>query len=167
MTNALTTKTVSIGSAKDLATRVLRSLPSSVTASLREEWIDRYTDGCWDGDFSGYHFEPLPHPKDLDLARMILSRELTPADPNLVDRELGRLRIVTKSRPQDTMELGLVIGAYAEEVGQYPAAAVEGALRKLGRSQVFWPSLKEVIDELDYWVRKPRAILRAIEKAQA
>ncbi len=103
---------------------------------------------------------------DCAAARVLLLPTMVPADKGLVARELARLRAVTKHRDSAAADNALVLSAYAEELGEYPADIVVSTLRKLGRSQRFWPALEEIISVMDDAFCWRRSFAAALDDAR-
>ncbi len=136
---------------------------------MAEKWADRSTpENGWDGEFSHYEIrggEPIP-PEDLPDAIAAVRRGLVTCDGDLARQELVRLRVSTKSRDADEIELTLMLQVYGELCCEYPADVVISALRYVGRTEKFWPALSELKQELDRRVRKRRSLLRVLEASR-
>lgn len=138
------------------------SLRRRVTSCLASTWIDGDTGYGWDGRVAGYELvAPLPA-GELAEAIGTIEAALIPAPAKQIVAELTRLRQLTISRDRSTVDLELLLAAYADELRQYPGDAVTVVLREWPRSHRFWPSLAELVELLEPIVRPRRELLNAL-----
>ena len=125
--------------------QVMASLPPSVSSRLIE---------LWDGDWNvvGYELEPGADQDDINLAIDLIQVISQPADRKTIIQELTRLHVSTKQRSQEASDTAMQLQVYAEALAEYPADAVIDALRKWHKTHngQWWPSLKELTDEIDW-----------------
>lgn len=123
-------------------------------------------DGEYGYDFTvtGYSFGELRELPDerLVTARGLVEQTLVPADHAVIAQELARLRAVTKARRVDEDEATLTFGVLREELAIFPPDVVRGALRKIARREVFFPTLAEMRDQCQREFRKRRMLAVAL-----
>jgi hypothetical protein len=119
----------------------------------------------WDHPTEGFHCDivgyELAGPVDVTdraCARSLIAVALQPAPPQLIVRELARLRMLTKAKAEAGVDLEAMFSVLAEELAVFPADIVCSVLRRLGRTSKFFPSLAEVYQACEDAV-KPRRLL--------
>lgn len=145
---------------------LIASLPACVSSNLRElerTWCDR--DYGFDFRFSGYTFDAAIPSDTLRQALVLVDQACAPAPKRLIQSELARLRVMTKSRSDDTGQLAAA--AYAEELAEYPADIVVSALRHWARTEKWWPSWHELHELLERRFEKRRALQEALRKEES
>ena len=149
----------------DLA--LLASLPPSV-ASLVQERTDFSYLGPYGFEprFEGFTRLQGPVPADMDDSLAVVEQASAPAPREFVVKELARLRMSTKARPEAEDDLSMMAAVYADALRVYPADIVADACRKWARMEKWWPSLSELIDMADFRMRK-RARLAELLRAIA
>ena len=133
----------------------MASLPQSVARGLAaryKDWVDPVYG--WDREIVGYDLNDVPPRDDLATASAMVKRCLMPATEREIKAELTRLKASTKSRAEDEDEMALGFQVYLEECSLYPDDILRGALRGLGRRVKFYPSLSEVLEELQRTARR-------------
>lgn len=78
-------------------------------------------------------------------ARAVVRALTRPSDKSEVAQEIGRCLSLTKSRDKGEADTMLMIAAMTDELSQYPMDLVYSSLRKWSGSEVFWPSLAEIL----------------------
>ncbi len=86
-----------------------------------------------------------------------------PCKGNIAAMEIARLRSLTARQKQSDFDLELSIGALTEELIKYPEDILKTVCREWARSNVFFPTLKELIDACEK-LFAPRAALLAAAK---
>lgn len=140
------------------------SLRRRVTSCLASTWIDGDTGYGWDGRVAGYELVAPLQADELAEAIGTIEAALMPAPAKQIVAELTRLRQLTISRDRSTVDLELLLAAYADELRQYPGDAVTVVLREWPRSHRFWPSLAELVELLEPIVTPRRELLNALRR---
>jgi hypothetical protein len=145
---------------------ILASLPPSVAQALVARTRE-HSDGIYgfDWELVGYDLSGQPPHDDVTTAIAMVARCLRPSTERQIQLELGRLRVSTKSRPEDPDDLVLCLQVYLEECAQHPIDIVRTALRALPRRERFWPALIELREELQKTSRRRRALHDALATA--
>lgn len=147
---------------------LLASLPPSVAFALREtarEFVDpAYGFDC---EFVGYTLVNSIPARDRKTALGILGAALIPADPAFVLRELARLRASTKARAEPDDEVAMRFQVLAEVCQDFPPDVVRHALRAWAKRELFFPSLAELLDELQRASKRRRALLDCVSRAKS
>ena len=140
------------------------SLPACVRSALKPVWADRVAEYGWDGEITGYKIGNLLEAERSEAyARVLVANE--PAPLRIIQSELARMRVSTKSRADTEGEGKLAAAVFAENLTEYPADVVVWACRKWSRTEKWWPSWAELKDLLDRGVRRRRALLGALSGA--
>jgi hypothetical protein len=148
---------------------LLCSLPSSVTAALREHLAE----GSWTGPYGfdpvteSFELERPVEAADLMQAIALVGQALQPAPGEVISNELVRLRVLTASRGHDLALERAMFNVYLEELGEYPADVVVDACRAWGRREKFWPSGAELRAECDRRVLRRKRLRDALKAAAA
>jgi hypothetical protein len=106
--------------------------------------------------------EILCGPEDLDEARRRLAPFLEPAPREELMRELMRLRIRTRSKNPGTDDLAAIAAVYADDLARFPARAALEALEFWGTHKDFWPSMRELLEEVKKRCRDELALAQAL-----
>jgi hypothetical protein len=119
---------------------------------------------------------PGPWPQHLKIVVGYIQREadrqaalarvraaLKPAPPDEIDHELVRLRLSTAPRQETVADLTMQYEIYHELCAEYPGYTMRDALRYLGRTEKWFPTLSEVEEELKYRADKMRLLGDALE----
>ncbi len=99
---------------------------------------------------------------DLAASLALVDGALRPAPKTVIQSELARLRVMTKSRNENQADLTMTAAAYADALAEYPADVVADALRNWAACEKWWPAWAELKDRLDRGVRKRRALRAAL-----
>lgn len=137
-------------------------LPSSVASAFKEGTDSIYHFGLADTIYRYPRSLPRVDRRDAEAALQIVALSLAPAPQAFVLKELTRLRLLTKSRPESEEDLMLLVAAYAEELGRYPADVVRDVCRKAAATERFWPAWAELKPRLDEAVKLRQALYSAI-----
>lgn len=143
---------------------LVASLPLSVGSALRQETRS------WNDPVYGYHFEITGYslrraPPDADMATALEMVEWccrAVAEPHVIKMLLAELRVSTKSRTEAEDDAALGYQVYANELVRYPADIACAAVRKLARSERFYPSLSELREHLLRESRRRRLLRKAL-----
>lgn len=143
-----------------------QDLPESVRASLKDVWRD-WTDsqGRFDCELSHYDFHGAPA-EDVEQALAILETANKPAPPDVAAKAVTALRLRTKTRPEHANDLDALVTLFADDLSEYPADVVVDACKAWARQNKWFPSWSELIDYLDFRVRKRRRMLEALQRQQ-
>lgn len=118
----------------------------------------------YDERLLGYELRRPVSPEDAEAAIAILREANKPADSAFIAKELTRMRLLTKARPQDDIDLEMMAAIYADEMSVYPADVVMAACRKWTAMETWWPSWAELKDQLEFRMRRRREMLEALER---
>jgi hypothetical protein len=139
-------------------------LPPSVASSLAERVEPSYGSHGYDERLVGYDLtQPIPADDAVE-ALAILAEANKPADAGFIVQELTRMRMLTKARAEDSTDLTLMAAAYAEELAVYPPDVIASACRKWTAMSKWWPSWAEMLDLVQFRMRKRRAMLNALQR---
>ena len=137
-----------------------RSLPQYVRSALSAVWGDAGSEHGWDGAVIEYEMtaslDEAARWEAIDQAEAML----LPASEDLLLAELARCRSLTASRNAGNDDLTLALSAWVAELERYPGDIVVAELRDWPRAHKFWPTLAEMVEELDR-VARPRHLLLA------
>lgn len=139
-------------------------LPPCVRSALRERFEHRLAD---EYDCRGDGFELIGEVDQVELetARQIVRAALQPPSPDVIERELARLRVKTASRDPGQDDLALTFAVYAEELADYPEDIVVTVCRGwIKRGGKFWPALAELTEPADRLVTERRALADALAR---
>lgn len=139
-------------------------LPQHIASRLDTTWETNNQGHGWDGYVTAYEMTAPITGGDLTLAIEIAEAALRPATPQKILAELTRLRALTVSRDQATLDLELIAAAYTDELSRYPADAVVEVLRDWPRSNRFWPSMAELVGPLDRMTAPRKALWEALRR---
>lgn len=140
-----------------------RLLTLSVRSSLATTWNDASDEHGWDGSVIRYELTQPCAAGELAEAIDIAEVSLLPMSKSGVLAELARMRLMTVSR-DISMDLQLVLAAYADELMKYPADAVREVLRVWPRDEKFWPSMSELTARLNRLVAPRHALLDGLRR---
>ena len=132
-------------------------------SSLETTWNDAGDEYGWNGRVIRYELNQPRSAGELAEAIDIAEASLLPMSKREVLAELARVRAMTVSR-DISMDLQLVLAAYADELMKYPADAVREVLRGWPRDEKFWPSMSELIARLDPLVASRHALLDGLRR---
>lgn len=130
---------------------------------------DRTTaDFGWDQEFIGYRIVPgVPVPASeieaLDRSIDLHRRACAPAPQDRITTALAELRVLTKARTEDSLDLKFLIRVYADRLGEWPADVVAHVLRTQANVSRWWPAWEELQVRLETYARKRRTRLKALE----
>lgn len=144
---------------------LVASLPPSVGSALRQEtrsWNDPIYG--YDFEISGYSLRRQPPAEDLVTACEMVSWCCRAVEPNVVKMLLAELRVSTKSRAETEDDAALGYQVYADELARYPHDIACAAVRKLARTERFYPSLSELREQLTRESRRRRLLRDALRK---
>lgn len=99
---------------------------------------------------------------DLDKARAIAYPAFERAKPEVIKQELARLRMSTKAAADLEGDLVLRLQIIGEECALWPPDVVRRALRRYARRETFFPSLADIVDELQRVGRHRRMIAEVL-----
>lgn len=134
------------------------SLPACVRSALKPVWRESFGDGGWDGEIVGYELSDCNAVACIEAAES-LAPYLACASPSLVQSELARLRVSTKSRNEQPGDGAMMAAVYAELLSEFPPDIVTWACRKWARQEKFWPSLSELRELLDWGIKRRKSLL--------
>ena len=140
-----------------------RLLTPSMRSSLETTWNDAGDEYGWSGRVIRYELNQPRSAGELAEAIDIAEASLLPMSKREVLAELARVRAMTVSR-DISMDLQLVLAAYADELMKYPADAVREVLRGWPRYEKFWPSMSELIARLNRLVASRHALLEGLRR---
>ena len=140
-----------------------RLLTPSMRSSLETTWNDAGDEYGWSGRVIRYELNQPRSAGELAEAIDIAEASLLPMSKREVLAELARVRAITVSR-DISMDLQLVLAAYADELIKYPGDAVREVLRGWARAEKFWPSMSELIARLDPLVASRHALLDGLRR---
>jgi hypothetical protein len=126
---------------------------------------DRGPDEQFDSEVVGYEVKLGAPKEDLEEARRAVAGTCQPGASQTIAAELQRMRALTKSKAEPSVDASLAAAALFHEVSAYPTDVVVDACRKWSARETFFPSWAELKDMLERGMRKRRALLRAIESA--
>ncbi len=137
-------------------------LPPSVASSLRE---------TVNNDFlvTGYTVAGKPPDQDLRDAIKTLDGLCSPASSQEIGMWIATLYALTKQRGEDQIGLDLAVEAFGSRLEKLPREAVKAALETWPEKSTWWPSWKELKDEIDradVAGMMRQAIYRALDKKQ-
>jgi len=138
-------------------------LTPSMRSSLATTWNDAGDEYGWNGRVIRYELNQPRSAGELAEAIDIAEASLLPMSKREVLAELARVRAMTVSR-DISMDLQLVLAAYADELMKYPVDAVREVLRSWPRKEKFWPSMSELIARLDPLVASRHALLEGLRR---
>jgi|GEM_PF-2747769 len=140
-----------------------RLLTPSMRSSLETTWNDAGDEYGWNGRVIRYELNQPRSAGELAEAIDIAEASLLPMSKREVLAELARVRAMTVSR-DISMDLQLVLAAYADELIKYPGDAVREVLRGWARDEKFWPSMSELIARLNRLVAPRHALLDGLRR---
>ena len=140
-----------------------RLLTPSMRSSLETTWNDAGDEYGWNGRVIRYELNQPRSAGELAEAIDIAEASLLPMSKREVLAELARVRAMTVSR-DISMDLQLVLAAYADELMKYPTDAVREVLRGWAREEKFWPSMSELIARLNRLVAPRHALLDGLRR---
>lgn len=145
---------------------LVASLPPSLRCALRER-TETLIDPNYGYDYAivGYALGKHMPGDDLAVGREMVAASLAPAAASVIKAELARLRASTKSRAEDDIDVAMGFQVRAEECAKYPADVVRDALRRLGRSETFYPSLSALLEALQRSARRRVSLRDALARA--
>lgn len=131
---------------------------------MNSRWKDKTTTSHgFDTELIRYDFDGAPE-DDVAAARDLLQAVNAPCPKEIAVTAITTLRARTKARSDQQQDQDTMLAIYASDVMEYPADIVVEACRSIGRSQVFFPSVSEIIDACEWRVRERRLLLRAIRE---
>ena len=92
-------------------------------------------------------------------ALKIIEAFLVPCPGPVLAREISGLRMATKMRESDPADLTAQVRLYVADLAHYPADVVVASCRRLRRSVTFFPTLSEIIAEIEPMMVDRRAAL--------
>jgi len=116
----------------------------------------------YDSEVTGYRMQSPVATASFQGARDLVTVALQGAPPQLIVRELARLRMLTKSRAGDESDREASYVALAEELVEFPPDVVKAALRRIARRETFFPALAELREECQRLVRNRLLIASAL-----
>lgn len=141
------------------------SLPRSVTSALEPVTVDISTERYgYEVELVSFNVGDAPA-EDLKRALWMVEKTLRPAPKVVVQSELARLKVTTKSRAENGEDLSLMLAAYAEYLEEYPADVMVDAMRAWARNEKWWPAWSELKESLDWRVKKRRALQAGLGRA--
>ena len=140
-----------------------RLLTPSMRSSLATTWNDASDEHGWNGSVIRYELNRPRTAGEVVEAIDIAEASLLPMSKREVLSELARVRAMTVSR-DISMDLQLVLAAYADELMKYPADAVREVLRGWPRDEKFWPSMSELTARLNRLVAPRHALLDGLRR---
>lgn len=142
--------------------------PAETDRTLAALWAQRYGSppvaqrtpiydqpGGYDDRLDGYSPPPYADGDVIGALEVACRR----ADPDVVTKELARLKVATLSRKQADAELEMWFEVAGEELEEFPADVVRAACRAWIRREKWAPSVAELIDECQRMFL-PRKLLR-------
>lgn len=140
------------------------SLPPSVKRSIISKWStigdEQYG---WDGDFEGMEATKHIPQDDVCKAIMIINDICAPAQKKEIVAALGAIKLTTISRNLSSEDLSIAIAAYSNSLMKYPADAVVDALHYWSENEKFWPSLSELVAQVQRRTRRRMTIKKVLE----
>jgi hypothetical protein len=101
---------------------------------------------------------------ELRNAIIMLEDASRPAPSDMIVYELGRMRVQTKAKAEDTDNMEFILRVYAEDMREYPADVIREACRKWSRTEKFFPAWSELKEILDRLAAKRRRLLFAVKQ---
>jgi hypothetical protein len=133
-------------------------------SSLEATWNDAGDEQYgWDGSVVRYELSRPRTATEIAEAIDIAEASLLPMSEREVLAELARVRAMTVSR-DISIDLQLVLSAYADELMKYPADAVREVLRAWPLDEKFWPSMSELTARLNRLVAPRLALLDGLRQ---
>lgn len=145
-----------------------RSLPQCVTSCLKNR-SSYVSDPVYGFSHSVAAYDVIAdisreHERELRGAIALLENANQPSPPEHIVFELGRLRVQTKAKAEDSDNIEFILRVYAEDMRAYPADVVREACRKWARNEKFFPAWCELKTELDRMANKRMRLLAALRK---
>lgn len=138
---------------------VLEARLRQLLGELRVIGRARYDDFGYDEEVVGYRaLEPVSAEAEAE-ARALVAAANAPADPAELERELGKVAVVTVSAKRDIDIAGWTV-VMLEELEDFPSRSVLAALKAWRRQNKWLPTEAEIIEEVHYHSQKRRAMLK-------
>lgn len=134
------------------------SLPRSVNFSMTMECNTV-------GDFLKWRLRYAVPDQDLSSALALAKQSLSPMTRNERLKLLTETFIRTAPRQQSTDDLKLRLGVYESDLAEFPADIVRYVLQEWPKNNMFWPTMKELYDRLNFWMVRRAGIVRVLENA--
>lgn len=146
----------------------LDSLPVCVAQCLKITRTKR-VDPKHGFDGMSADYAPLCRPSDLAWSEVenflaALDALCAPAPKEKNVFEIGRMRVMTKSRAEDEETTEFILRCFAEDVAAYPADVMRAACRRWCARETFFPSWAELKADLDRLARKRYRLRAAVAR---
>jgi hypothetical protein len=102
-------------------------------------------------------------PADIDAARDVVLQACSPSDHSVILAELGRLRISTASRNAQGEDTKTILRVYSDRIARFPQDIAVSLIRKWSDTEKWWPSLGELVTQMDALMTERRAMLDRLE----
>lgn len=155
---------------QSLPADVVRGLPPAVASSLiASGFSPQFDDGAAPmPPMTSIDLRPgaIVGRDDLDAALAAVGRSMEPGGGAPAIASLARLRLATRHRELSDTDEELTLTLFAEKAGQYPADAVAMACERWAETQVFWPSLAELLSMCEWAMSARRSLRMALLQAK-
>lgn len=98
----------------------------------------------------GYDIVGTPDPEEVLELLNHVKEMCQPLERRTTIMLLSKLHLMTKQKSQDQADIKLQIAAYAEQLDGFPGDAVQEALEKWPVRSKWWPSFRELYEEIHY-----------------
>jgi hypothetical protein len=141
-------------------------LPRSVASSIRKQTLD--PTNCNDRDrwyeVIGYSLVNGFSVEEANEAVRILEILNESASRDFCAKEVGRLKVLTKTAKQDSDDMMFQIAVMAEELSAYPADVVRDVCRSWPCFSTWFPSWAELYEPAERYVKMRRHLLKALRR---
>ena len=157
---------------RDTDSRLAAYLAPSVTSCLGRV-VDRYHNDRGEYIVESRHgaLQACSDPQAAHKALEVYERACRPAPEDTLVKELGGLRLMTKSAQAPDDDVRLSLQAYARKIQQYPGDVALHVLRTQPDMGVFWPAWAELKDRLDLYagkrLRQRDALRQLVDKTES
>jgi hypothetical protein len=117
----------------------------------------------YDSKFVGYDLGRAD-PSDVRDGLAVVEIALRPCPPAIVEQELMRLKILTKSQALDAKEVAFQTALYTQQLGAYPEDVVVDALRCWCDRDKWWPAWAELQELIDARMLRRTALRDALRR---
>ena len=141
-------------------------MKASVSRALSERRLECSTaEWGYDSKFVGYNFSRRDlDPSDVRDALAVVEIALRPCPPAIVDQELLRLKILTKSQALNAEEVALQAAVYTQQLSAYPEDVVVDVLRCWRAREKWWPAWAELQELIDARMKRRIALRDALAR---
>ena len=142
-------------------------LPPCIASSISEIIHDPMTmgsDPARNFGVVGYEIGGQYGRDDAEEALETLRRLSRPCGREFATKELGRVKVLTKSAKADSDDIAFQFGVMAEELAEYPADVVRDSCRFYAKRNTWFPSWHELRELCEERFLKRECLLRALER---